>query len=231
MGGQRIQFRVDRADRKRLRITVHPDCVLEVVAPQAAPIGEVIARVEKRSRWVLRQWRRFNDRLPEQSGRRHLSGEAFRYLGRQYRLKIELSDAWDVKLLAGRLVVRSPSPDEGQQVAQRVEVWFRSRAKEVVQRRLLSCLDKCPILKRVAPTKVTLRKMSRRWGSCNRSGAILINPDLICAPTHCIDYVLIHELCHLREHSHGPEFYRLLSACLPDWQIRKDRLEGQDWRR
>ena len=67
--------------------------------------------------------------------------------------------------------------------------------------------------------------MKRRWGSCSGTGRILLNTELVKAPVHCIDYVITHELCHLRFASHGPEFYRLLDRLMPDWRQRKERLE------
>ena len=68
--------------------------------------------------------------------------------------------------------------------------------------------------------------MKRRWGSCSAHGRILFNPDLVAAHPDCIDYVIAHELCHLREHNHSPAYYRLLGTIMPDWQDRKRRLDA-----
>ena len=68
-------------------------------------------------------------------------------------------------------------------------------------------------------------RIRTRWGSCSRGGTILLNTELIAAPVECIDYVITHELCHLRIHGHTPDFYRLLFRCMPDWRRRKARLE------
>ena len=67
--------------------------------------------------------------------------------------------------------------------------------------------------------------MIKRWGSCAKTGTITLNYELIKAPLHCIDYVIMHELCHLKIHSHGNGFNELLSKCMPDWEWRKERLE------
>jgi len=76
-----------------------------------------------------------------------------------------------------------------------------------------------------APT-VTIRKMTRRWGSCTKRGTINLNTDLIKVPLTFIDYVIVHELCHLKVHNHSPAFYKLLTRSMPDWRQRKARLES-----
>ena len=74
------------------------------------------------------------------------------------------------------------------------------------------------------PHGFLIRKMVNRWGSCTAEGNILLNIDLIVAPIMCIEYVVVHELCHLREHNHSSNFYRLLKAMMPDWERRRERL-------
>jgi predicted metal-dependent hydrolase len=75
--------------------------------------------------------------------------------------------------------------------------------------------------------QLSIRRMSRQWGSCSPQGRIALNVALVRAPQECIDYVLLHELIHLEEHNHGPAFYRLLDRHLPHWKQTKARLDGR----
>jgi hypothetical protein len=68
--------------------------------------------------------------------------------------------------------------------------------------------------------------MKTQWGSCSPKGELLLNPLLVKAPGHCVDYVIFHELCHLKEHNHSQRFYELLGGLLPDWEKRKAELDG-----
>lgn len=73
---------------------------------------------------------------------------------------------------------------------------------------------------------VKLLAMRVQWGSCSPSGVVMLNPNLVKAPSECIDYVILHEVCHLKVHNHSQRYYRLLTELMPDWERRKARLDG-----
>jgi predicted metal-dependent hydrolase len=174
---------------------------------------------------VLRQQRYFEKFLPTHPGARYVSGETHLYLGRQYRLRIHQRAKAEVKLLAGRLHIWTPDCTNSASIRMLLDEWYRDHANQIFARRLAICLEQCPALRRRRLPHLLLRRMSHRWGSCTKSGSVLLNLELIKTPTHCIDYVIVHELCHLHVHNHSPAFYRLLGRCLPDWERRKARLE------
>jgi predicted metal-dependent hydrolase len=103
--------------------------------------------------------------------------------------------------------------------------WYRQRAEVIFAERLSVCLLLANRFGVPSPQGWRLVHMAKRWGSCSRAGRILLNPELVTAPKDCIDYVVVHELCHLKEHHHGPAYYRLLDRVMPSWQERKRRLD------
>lgn len=224
--GKRIPFSIEYRKRKKLAITVHPDLRLEVVAPIGSDSQKVLSRVEKRTRWILKQWRYFEQYQPRHPDMRGVSGETLWYLGRQYRLKIHAGKPESVKLIGRFLHVHTNDRTKTDRVRALIDDWYRHHAERVFRQRLQHSLAQCSSLKLADEPRLAIRKMTRRWGSCTKTGNVLLNLELIKVPVHCVDYVLVHELCHLQVHDHSPAFYRLLNRCMPDWERRKSRLEG-----
>ncbi len=224
-GGETIPFVLEMRQRRRLSISVHPDRRVMVLAPADCSLADVLARVQKRAAWITRQRAYFEQFHPLPHEKRYVSGETHLYLGRQYRLKIQSAATASVKLMGSYLHVATANCHDAIQVQQLLDDWYRNHAKGIFQTRLLQCLDAAPSLCMPLPV-IIVRRMSRRWGSCTKAGHILLNLDLVKTPLYCIEYVIMHELCHLRIHNHSPSYYRLLSRCMPDWEKRKTRLNS-----
>jgi len=224
-GGKQTPFTVDFRKRTKLAVTVHPDMRVEVAAPVGSPLNRVLARVEKRAGWILKQLRYFEQYQPTQPGPRYVSGETQVFLGRQYRLRVRESEKEGVKLIGRFFFVWVKDKGDILSVQGLLESWYRGHAERLFAHRLGECVEGIRSLGLKTTPRLLIRKMERRWGSCTKAGNILLNVDLIKAPVHCIDYVIVHELCHLKVHNHGTDFYRLLSRCMPDWLNRKRRLE------
>ncbi|MCB1087370.1 MAG: M48 family metallopeptidase [Verrucomicrobiae bacterium] len=219
--------RLTRSARKTLGISVLPDGSLELAAPEGATVGAIIAKVEKRRGWIARQRRAFREMNAVRPPRRYVTGATHRYLGRQYRLKVSASDREQVRLKGGYLEVGVPSRDE-KTIRRALDGWYRTRAREQFERRLGEWAGWCAARKLPKP-KLRLLSMPKRWGSALADGTVCLNPGLIRAPSVCVDYVITHEICHLRHADHGREFHLLLRQLLPDWERRKARLESGDW--
>jgi predicted metal-dependent hydrolase len=222
--GKRIEFRLRRSARRTLAITVRPDLSVVVTAPQGAALDTVKAKVRKRAVWIRRQKEFFTDFLPVVPPRQYVSGETHRYLGRQYRLKIFSGAADEVKLKGRYLTVEVKGKPVTPRVKLLVDGWFLARARERFSRCMADGAARLGRRLREMP-RLRLRRMAKRWGSWTRRGGIWLNPSLVKAPASCIEYVVVHELCHAVHGNHGRAFYDLLRRVMPDWEQRKARLE------
>jgi predicted metal-dependent hydrolase len=119
--------------------------------------------------------------------------------------------------------VSVPSEVDPVKIKVLVEGWYSIRAAEVFQERLMVCSEKAARVGIVAPSPA-IRKMASRWGSCSPKGRITLNVELMKAPKECIDYVILHELCHLKERHHGPRYWSLLRRLVPDFEEVRTRL-------
>lgn len=223
-GTSTIQYRVIRRPRKTLAINVHPDGRVEVCTPEDAPAERVATLVSKRGAWILCQQRALAA-LPEPAPvKRFLPGATIRYLGRQYRLKFVVSPERRVKVVPGYIEVHAPRKPTSAEAGRLVNAWLDTRAREVLRERYRECVVRLGRLKLPEAKAVSVRRMRTRWGSCSRGRIISLNPELMYAPKDCIDYVITHELCHLREMNHGARFTRLMDRALPEWQVLRARL-------
>lgn len=224
-GNSKIDFSLNFIDRKTLAIHVCPDRSVVVDAPDNTPLEKVKNKVIKRAKWIRKQQRYFERYPPVLPVRMYVSGEAFRYLGRQYTLKIERSIINEVKMLRGQLYVYATYTNP-KHIKALVDNWYRDNANRVFLERFSECLRHVKQKIGIEHSgQFVLRAMKTRWGSCTSNQRIILNPELIAAPKECIDYVIMHELCHVAEHNHSKEFYRLLEKTMPDWKARKDKLE------
>lgn len=215
--------RLKRSNRKTLAISVLPDGSVELVAPQDSSENDVAQKVKRKARWIGRQRRQFAEMNSSRPPLKYLSGATHRYLGKQYRLKVTSGQKSEVKLRGAFFQITTSDPSEDQ-VKELLSKWMRDRALEQFGRRLEKWKDWCINRKLPQPT-LSLRSMLKRWGSAHPDGRIFLNPELVRAPSRCIDYVIAHEICHLKHPNHDQAFYRLLSEQFPDWQTVKLKLE------
>ena len=220
-GRNRIVYAVEFRERKTLEIAVMPDGSIHLNAPPETSAEAIRERVLRRAGWILKQQRYFAQFALKTPPRQYLGGETHLYLGRQYRLKLVAVDNVSVKMTQGYLVVSAPdlSPETVKTILDR---YYRMRAKEKYQEYLSRSaakfgLDSLP--------EMRIRSMKTNWGSMSPGGILSLNPELIKAPVQCLEYVIVHELCHLRHRDHDNAFYEELASYLPDWKMRKEKLE------
>lgn len=224
-GHQRIEFHIERLPRLKSTILIHvePSGEVMVEAPPQSQHTAINEAVRKRARWIVRQQMAIEDYKAQVIPRSYVSGETHFYLGRRYLLKVVPAQESSVKMLRGQITVATEKPDK-QVIKSLLSTWYRDHALLYLQQRVLEVAKGMHWIESVPP--VRLLRMRKQWGSCSPRGTIILNPSLIKAPRECVDYVILHEVCHLLEHNHSPRFYELLARHMPEWKTYKNKLDA-----
>lgn len=208
--------------RQTLGIEVHPDQRVVIRAPVGCAEEVIADRVRKRASWISRQIADFQRYSPRTPQRQYVSGETHLYLGRQYRLKVIAGEPASVRMNRGQLMVTVPGAADPDRVRILLHRWYLDHARQLLGEVLDQCLLR---FKDDQRPRLIVRTMQSRWGSLSQAGSMTLNVNLVRAPRACIEYVVIHELCHLRHRDHGANFFRLLGRVMPGWERRKQLLE------
>lgn len=220
-GTEIISYSVVFTDRKTLAIKVLPTGEVNIIAPLNTTQQQIEDKLHKRAYWISKQLRYFSSFGESTPQKKYISGESHYYLGKQYLLRVTEAKPNSAKY-KGRYfeVVCSPKS----KAKDLMKEWYRERAKikflEIVEK-VATRFTKYG----VSYSSLFIQEMDNRWGSCTAKGKIILNTELIKAPKSCIEYVIIHEFCHLVHRGHTKEFYTLLEAEMPDWKRWKDKLE------
>ncbi len=208
-----------------LRIKVHPDLTVQAVVPDGTSDADLERALQRKTRWIWQKLRDFRAVQEHATPREYVSGESHFYLGRRHLLKVHhRPDAPEtVRMMRGRLEV-SVQERHALRIQKLLELWYFARAQDVFRSRLDALLPSA--LWVAEPPALKLQVMRTQWGNCSPGGVVTLNPHLVKAPRDCIDYVILHELCHLKEHNHGAAFWQLLGRVMPDWERHKARLDG-----
>lgn len=222
-GPETIRYQVQWVPTRRtLGIEVHPDQSVVVRAPAGCAEDVIAARVKKRASWISRQIADFQRYSPRTPQRQFVSGETHLYLGRQYRLKVVEGEPASVRMNRGQLMVTVPGKADPDRVRVMLHRWYLDHARQIFGEVLDECLRRFRGQQR---PRLIVRAMQSRWGSLSQAGSMTLNANLVRAPRACIEYVVTHELCHLRHRDHDASFFRLLGRVMPDWENRKQQLE------
>ncbi|HEX8334878.1 MAG TPA: SprT family zinc-dependent metalloprotease [Segetibacter sp.] len=220
-GSRKITFFLDCSNRKSLGITVNPDLSVLVKAPLNTEMNKVKEKLHKKAPWIIKQQSFFLSFHPKTPDRKYLAGETHLFLGRQYRLKILQSAVEEVKLKGEFIEVFTADKARTKSL---IKEWYLNNARIKFYQIAKPIIEKFEKHK-VKPSSIVLREMATRWGSCTPNGKIILNPELVKAPKGCIEYVIIHELCHLVHRDHTQRFIDLQSKEMHDWEKWKSKLE------
>ena len=221
---------------RKVVIKVHPDQRVVATVPYDASDDAIGDAMHKRARWIWQSIDEFAKQKDTVLPKRYVSGETQFYLGKRYVLKVivDAEQVPNVKLSRGKLNViikheiSKDIADDSQnsraaQIKPLIDKWYQHRAKAIFHERLAELLPKTSWVTGIPSFRVVA--MKKQWGSCSTKGNLMLNPHLVKAPKECIDYVILHELCHIAEHNHSERFWRLLTQVMPNWKEVKAKLD------
>lgn len=222
-GSKTIEAEIVYSNRKTIDLRVFPEGNIIITAPENSDIENILEKVKPKSKWIVQQQRTFELYKPFTTERLYIAGETHRYLGRQYKLVINPTKGKPcVKLSKGLMIVETNNTEN---IEKYIINDYKKRATVIFESILKDVLNEFPQFKKF---NIVLKHkfMKKRWGSCSTDGKILLNTELIKANKACIEYVIIHELCHLVVPNHSKDFYMLINKILPEWEKLKNKLES-----
>lgn len=197
------------------------DGLVSIVIPEQLEVDQIYQLLDAKRHWIREKLILQREAMPV-SAKSFISGEAFSYLGRNYRLKVQKGRFAPVKLIQGRLVATLPSgAEEPYMVRNTLVRWYKSHAEQKLQEKA----ERYAKIIGVEPKSVGIQTFKSRWGSCTAKGDVVFNWKIIMAPNRICDYVVVHELCHLIHHDHSPKFWKEVARVIPDYGERKEWLK------
>ena len=211
-----------------MAIHVSPNAFVTVLVPQYLDEEKIRMIVQKRAHWIIERQEQIKKNKDSNSVKEFVSGESFPYLGKYYRLKVMKSTTdteEKCRLVGGRLVVevnaKSDSENDRKAIKTALMDWYLQHAEEKIKERV----SRFARLIGKHPNSTKIKNQEKRWGSCSRTGIIRFNWKIIMAPISIMDYVIVHELCHLFYPHHSPQFWQRVQSIIPDYKKRQHWLK------
>lgn len=232
-----VEVRRNRRRKTRIGLAFDPAGLVILDAPLDATTAELTSVITEHGRWLKYRLASVQADAACVGTPSYADGELLQYLGEAYELAVAVGSAavtietkepqlrlfHDVRGIVGRISVSVPDRDP-RHVKRVLKGWYMDEARRQMVRSF-DRLDGLPWLGTWSG-HWRVRYMRSQWGSCSATGRIALNAHLVKVPERLIDYVVLHELCHLQHHDHSRKFYGLMRAHMPDWEARRDELNA-----
>ncbi len=210
-----FSVKIVRTERKKTIAFKVSEGNASIVVPKNLPHQEIVSLVVKKQRWVKEKLD-FQRTLPKLNPRNFVAGESFYFLGKSYQLHIKKAGSslllfQDKSFIA---YVRNPEVDNAKVIKSLFKRWYQSRAEKILR-------DKTAVYAKaigVKPGKITIKSFKSRWGSCSIKGDLQYNWRVVMAPEGIINYLVVHELCHILRHNHSPAYWQAVARFYPEYK-------------
>jgi predicted metal-dependent hydrolase len=217
-----IEFKIVYSRRRSIGISVLPDSSVIVRAPYITSVKTITRIVTEKYRWILKHRDNYRKLDNSPSNRTYTEGELHLFRGNKSILKIEKSDKSYIRFNDNTIEIGTGKTDDATTIKKLLYKGYKDAAMVLFPELLRKVLSEHES-QMFKPAGLVIRTMKRRWGSCSNKGIITLSTELMKLSDLYIEYVIAHELCHLKEHNHGPNYYKLLSEVFPEWKsVRKE---------
>ena len=215
-------FETIRTDRVKSASIDVEDNLVKVTVPKNLSDERIEELIKGRILWI-KQKLALQATANISKPKEYVDGEAFAYLGRNYRLKCANGTEESVKLRSGYLNVTTKNGKRNSEhIKAAIEQWYRTKALS----RLVDKNKRYSAILKVEPTSINLKDYKAMWGSCSPKGVVSYNWRIILAPHKIVDYIVVHELCHLIEPNHSSKYWKQVRSVIPDYENSKEWLKN-----
>jgi predicted metal-dependent hydrolase len=218
-----INYKIIFSGRRSIGISIGPDSGVIVRAPHRTSLKTIENLIQSKSAWIKKHLENQSSLIQISRNREYKDGESHYFGGRQYSLRIVQSANSYVRHYENIIEIGVRAKEEKEKVRLLLEKWYKKMAEELFREKLHELLSKYSHYS-FSLTGFGVRAMKGRWGSCTSKGKITLSTELVKLDDKYSEYVILHELCHLKHHNHGPEYYHLLSEVYPEWKIVRKEL-------
>jgi hypothetical protein len=218
-----IEYRIVFSRRRSIGISVGPDTGVIVRAPYRTSLKSIEKMVYSKSDWIRKHQNNFKSSVRLNQAKIRNGSKVF-FRGREYSVVIVNSKTNYIKPIEEIIEIGLKNSEEIEKAGSIMGKWFRSYAEDFFRKKFDEILIRYQDYN-FRPAELSVRLLKRRWGSCTSKGKITLSSELLKLDDIYLEYVILHELCHLRHHNHGKEFYKLLEDVFPDWKLRRSELK------
>jgi predicted metal-dependent hydrolase len=219
---QDIEFKVIYSRRRTLGISVLPDSSVIVRVPYLTSYKTISRVIQQKAGWIIKHRDSYKEKEKSKLNGLYVTGEIHLFRGNESVLKIEKSSKAYIRFYDSTIELGLEKTDDARAINRLLYKGYKNEALIVFPDILSKVLKKYET-QMFKPAGLVIRTMKRRWGSCSNKGIITLSTELIKLPDLFIEYVILHELCHLKHHNHGSQYYKLLSEIFPEWKtVRKE---------
>lgn len=209
--------------RRTLCIQIRPPGQLTIISPLGKSESEIRQAVQLKSKWVAKKLSEMKRYESFNKDRQFIDGEIFYYKGDEYTLQIVVNERYkrlQVHMKDSKLQVYTASTDS-ENIQYAIERWYKKHALDVILERVTHYQQYFS----AQPAQIVVKKQKKRWGSCTAKHKLLFNFKCIMLPLCILDYIIVHEMCHMVHFNHSKEFWLHVERILPDYKQRKEWLK------